>query len=90
MVKVTIAPYLSVLLLALPTFALADVAPAVSPTDQVQFQQKTVEAGMQELQDRMFHLADLTRDTEPDDSSRLLMAVCKAGGSDSRRYARCH
>jgi hypothetical protein len=52
--------------------------PKVSPADQVQFQQKTVEAQMQELQERMFHLADLTRDTEPDDSSRLLMAVRKA------------
>jgi hypothetical protein len=50
----------------------------VSPADQVQFQQKTVEAQMQELQERMFHLADLTRTAEPDSSTRLLMALRKA------------
>ena len=50
----------------------------VTDNDQIQFQQKTVEAQMQELEDRMYHLAELTRDTEPDDSSRLLMAVRKA------------
>ena len=62
-----------------PVLAASDAgAPKVSPADQVQFQQKTVEAQMQELQERMFHLADLTRDTEPDDSSRLLMAFRKA------------
>ena len=55
----------------------ADTA-KVSPSDQVQFQQKTVEAQMQELQERMFHLADLTRDAEPDSSTRLLMALRKA------------
>jgi hypothetical protein len=58
--------------------AAGDKPPEVSPADQVQFQQKTVEAQMQELQERMYHLADLTRDSEPDDSSRLLMAVRKA------------
>jgi hypothetical protein len=50
----------------------------LSPADQVQYQQKTVEAQVAELQDRMFHLADLTRAAEPDDSARLLMAVRKA------------
>jgi hypothetical protein len=50
----------------------------VSPTDQVQFQQKTVEAQMNELQERMFHLADLTRAEEPDSSTRLIMALRKA------------
>jgi hypothetical protein len=61
-----------------PAVAATDAAAKVSPADQVQFQQKTVEAQMQELQERMFHLADLTRDSEPDDSSRLLMAFRKA------------
>ncbi len=56
----------------------ADATPVASTADQVQFQQKTVEAEMQELQERMFQLADLTRETEPDDSSRLLMALRKA------------
>ena len=53
-------------------------AVALSPAEQVQFQQTTVEAQVRELQDRMFHLADLTRQAEPDDSARLLMAVRKA------------
>ncbi len=52
--------------------------PALAPADQVQYQQRTVEAQVGELQDRMFHLADLTRSAEPDDSARLLMAVRKA------------
>lgn len=62
----------------IPVCAASDSAPKVAPSDQVQFQQKTIEAQMQELQERMFHLADLTRDSEPDDSARLLMAVRKA------------
>jgi hypothetical protein len=67
-----------VLIGALPRQSAAETTAKVSPSDQVQFQQKAVEAQMQELQDRMFHLADLTRDSEPDDSARLLMAVRKA------------
>jgi hypothetical protein len=58
--------------------AIAADAPAVSAGDQVQFQQKTVEAQMQELQERMFRLAALTREAEPDDAARLVMAVRKA------------
>ena len=53
-------------------------AVALAPAEQVRYQQRTVEAQVQELQDRMFHLADLTRQAEPDDSARLLMAVRKA------------
>jgi hypothetical protein len=63
---------------AKPVVAALDSNPKVTPAEQVQFQEKTVEAQMKELQERMYHLADLTRDTEPDDSSRLLMAVRKA------------
>ncbi len=44
----------------------------------MQFQQKTVEAQMQELQERMYRLAALTREAEPDDAARLVMAVRKA------------
>jgi hypothetical protein len=69
---------LAVCLLGDVALADTDAPPKVTPSEQIQFQQKTVEAQMQELQERMFHLADLTRDTEPDDSSRLLMAVRKA------------
>ncbi len=50
----------------------------VKPEDQLQFQQKTIEAQMQELQERMFHLAELTREMEPGDSAKLIMAVRKA------------
>jgi hypothetical protein len=79
MLKKILATCMSSLLAASPLLAASDSAsPAVSPSEQIQFQQKTVEAQMQELQERMFHLADLTRDTEPDDSSRLIMAVRKA------------
>lgn len=78
MLKKILASCLLGLIVAASLPAATDAPPAVSPSDQIQFQQKTVKAQMQELQERMFHLADLTRDTEPDDSSRLLMAVRKA------------
>lgn len=51
---------------------------AVKPEDQLSFQQKTIQAQMQELQERMFHLAELTREMEPGDSAKLIMAVRKA------------
>jgi hypothetical protein len=65
--------YLALILCAIPALCFAD-----TNSDQVQYTQKTVQAQMQELQDRMFRLADLTRDAEPDDSARLLMALRKA------------
>src|SRR4051812_21281027 len=51
---------------------------SVSQSDQLAFQQKTIQAQMQELQERMFHLAELTREMEPGDSAKLIMAVRKA------------
>ena len=57
--------------------AIAD-STTVKPQDQVEFRQKTVEAQMQELQERMYRLGEITREAEPDDSARLLMAVRKA------------
>ncbi len=50
----------------------------VKQEDQLSFQQKTIQAQMQELQERMFHLAELTREMEPGDSAKLIMAVRKA------------
>src|SRR3982751_453853 len=50
----------------------------IKPEDQLQFQQKTIQAQMTELQERMFHLAELTREMEPGDSAKLVMAVRKA------------
>jgi transposase len=67
-----------VALLSAGAFAASGTSSAVSPADQLQFQQKTAQTQMEELQERMFHLADLTRESEPDDSTRLLMALRKA------------
>jgi len=47
----------------------------ISTIDQVQFQQSNAQAQMEELQNRMFRLAEATREAEPDDSAKLLMAV---------------
>src|SRR5215212_8803114 len=66
------------LVLTLVTAALAGEAPQPTPVDQLQFQQKNAQAQMQELQERMYRLAELTREAEPDDAARLLMAVRKA------------
>src|SRR6516165_9945172 len=52
--------------------------PDVSENDKLQFTQKEVQALMQELQERMFHLAELTKQAEPDNSTRLLLALRKA------------
>ncbi|MFI5381720.1 MAG: hypothetical protein ACHRHE_20680 [Tepidisphaerales bacterium] len=52
--------------------------PKVSEGDQVQFQQKAVGAMVGELQERMFRLAEMTREAEPEDSAKLLMAVRRA------------
>ncbi len=41
----------------------------VSTADQIQFQQKSAQAQMQELEERMYRLAELTREAEPDDAS---------------------
>src|SRR5215470_17023891 len=50
----------------------------VGQDQQLQFQQQNIQAQMRELENRMFHLAELTRQTEADDSARLLMAVRRA------------
>jgi hypothetical protein len=51
---------------------------AVTENDKMQFTQKNVQAQMQELQERMFHLAEVTKEAEPENSTRLLLAVRKA------------
>src|SRR5258707_14699284 len=55
-----------------------DAPPPDTPVGQLEFQQKNAQAQMQELQERMFRLAELTGEAEPDDAARLLMAVRKA------------
>jgi hypothetical protein len=67
----------AIIVVAMAAVAWGD-ARAVKPQDQVEFRQKTVEAQMQELQERMYRLGEMTREAEPDDSARLLMAVRKA------------
>ena len=47
----------------------------ITSIDQVQFQQANAQAQMEELQNRMFRLAEATRQAEPDDAAKLLMAV---------------
>jgi hypothetical protein len=74
----------SILLLAGAAVALLTVQPSkaadnppqqVNTIDQVQFQQANAQAQMEELQNRMFRLAEATRQAEPDDAAKLLMAV---------------
>jgi hypothetical protein len=74
-------------LVAVPALALfagaagllpADDSPSpkqITTIDQVQFQQTNAQAQMEELQNRMFRLAEATREAEPDDAAKLLMAV---------------
>jgi len=47
----------------------------ITSIDHVQFQQANAQAQMEELQNRMFRLAEATRQAEPDDAAKLLMAV---------------
>src|SRR5262245_49749366 len=64
-------------LILAPIARAADGA-AVTPSEQLQFQQKYIQAQMDELQKRMYSLAALTRDSEPDDAAKLLTAVRRA------------
>jgi len=52
-----------------------DTPQQITSIDQVQFQQANAQAQMEELQNRMFRLAEATRQAEPDDAAKLLMAV---------------
>jgi hypothetical protein len=74
----TVGLIASLVALLLPLAAVLADAPVVKQQDQIEFRQKTVEAQMQELQERMYRLGEMTREAEPDDSARLLMAVRKA------------
>ncbi len=50
----------------------------VTPEAQLQFQQKNAQAQMQELEERMFRLGELLRQTEAGDAAKLIMAFHKA------------
>src|SRR5438067_13702233 len=47
----------------------------VSEAEQIEFLQKNVQAQMQELQERMFRLAELTKAAEPGDAAKLILAL---------------
>jgi len=63
------------LLFAQPSSAADSPPQQITSIDQVQFQQTNAQAQMEELQNRMFRLAEATRQAEPDDAAKLLMAV---------------
>src|SRR5436305_6238665 len=58
-----------------PTTKPATQPAKVSDGEQVEFLQKNIQAQMQELQERMFKLAELTKATEPGDSAKLVLAL---------------
>ncbi len=67
------------LVLLLPGFGLAqEKAKPVEPKEQIKFEQDKAQAHMKELEERMYELAKLIRDSQPDDSARLLLGVQKA------------
>lgn len=67
-----------VLTAVVPSRAANPSAKEVPASDRIGFDQEKATANMRELEERMFRLAELTRETEPDDSARLLLAVRKA------------
>lgn len=50
----------------------------VDANDEIKFDQDKAKAHMHELEDRMFRLANMIRDVQPDDSARLLMGLRQA------------
>jgi hypothetical protein len=68
------------LLCAWPVTVRAAATPSGSPplAEQIQFDQEKAIAHMKELEERMFRLAELLREEEPEDSARLLMGVRQA------------
>lgn len=50
----------------------------VAPQQRIQFEQEKARAHMQELEERMFRLSKLIRESQPDDAARLLMGLRKA------------
>lgn len=50
----------------------------VTPEEKIKFEQDKAHAHMRELEGRMFRVAELLRQTQPDDSARLLMGVARS------------
>lgn len=55
-----------------------DAAETVDKNVEIKFSQDKARAHMQELEERMFRLANLIREAQPEDSARLLLGVQKA------------
>ncbi len=65
--------------LLLPSVSFAqEKAKPVEVKDQIKFDQDKAQAHMRELEERMYELAKLIRESQPDDSARLIMGVQKA------------
>ena len=74
-----------------PTTSASATQPAVTPEAQLQFQQKNAQAQMQELEERMFRLGELLRQTEEGDAAKLIMAFHRAArAADPRRHEGHH
>jgi len=50
----------------------------VQPQEEIQFEQDKAQAHMRELEARMFRLAELIREAQPEDAARLVLGVEKA------------
>lgn len=50
----------------------------VAPQQRIQFEQDKAKAHMQELEERMFRLSKLIRESQPEDAARLLLGLRKA------------
>src|ERR1700722_19516212 len=50
----------------------------VTAEEKIKFEQDKAHAHMRELEGRMFRVAELLRQTQPDDSARLLMGVARS------------
>jgi len=50
----------------------------IAPRKQIQFEQDKAKAHMQELEERMFRLSNLIRESQPEDAARLLLGLRKA------------
>ncbi|MCH9654748.1 MAG: hypothetical protein K0U86_10665 [Planctomycetes bacterium] len=50
----------------------------IAPQQRIQFEQVKAKAHMQELEERMFRLSNLIRESQPEDAARLLLGLRKA------------
>jgi len=65
-----------VIAIMLPSFAFGNEDPVT--VERAVFQQEKALAHMKELEERMFRLAELIRESQPEDSARLLLGVRKS------------